>query len=128
MATGERHALSESSGLTGAPTSITASGVDGSEVTGTLIHTATNQANERDEVFVYVANQATVSGGFTFQVGGTDPNQHDISQGLDARQGLRQFAPGLTLASGTTLRAYADHALTTVTGVRIVGWVNRIAN
>lgn len=128
MATGTRHTLSESDGLTGAPIPITASGTDGSEITGTLLHTATTSPGVIDEVFIYPANQATASGGVTIQVGGTDPNQHDISLGVASRQGLFQAMPGIPVASGAEIRAYADHALVTVTGARVMGWVNRIAN
>jgi len=129
MATGTRQVLSESAGLIGGPIAIVASGTDGSEVTGTLLHTATNVVDERDEVFLYVSNETAQSGTVTVQIGGTTPNQHDTgAQGVESRQGWVQVLPGFTVASGAEIRAYGDFDMVTVTGLRATGWVNRISN
>ena len=126
-ATGTREILSGSSGLTGTPILITASGTNGSAVTGTLLHTAANSPGYRDEVYIEVHNYHTASGTVTIQVGGTSPNLNDIAYGISPRDGLHVLYHG-TVASGTEIRAYGNHALTTVSGLRAVGWVNRLNN
>ena len=90
---------------------------------GTLIHTATAAANEKDEIYLYANN---TSGGtilLTVEFGGTTTPDDLIEVGLAAESGLILIVPGLVLQNGLSIRAFAASANV----INITGYVNRIA-
>ncbi len=109
-----------SSSTNGRYINITASGSP-----GTLIHTATNTGNEKDEVWLCGVANVPSNASVTIEWGGTD-DVIDINQvGISAAAGEQLLIPGRSLAGGLAVRAYTDSTTATTSGVNIGGHVNR---
>jgi len=118
MTTIAREFLSE--GPDGIYVNITTSGSP-----GTLIHTATNTGNEKDEVWLWGVTNAGTLASVVIEWGGTDDVTSVLNVGLAAAQGEQLLLAGRTLAGGLEVRAYTDHTTATTSGVNIGGHTNR---
>lgn len=116
-----REFLSESTN--GGYINVTASGSP-----GTLIHTATNTAGEKDEVWLWGVNNTGSDASLVIEWAGTD-DVEDITQvGIPSSNGRQLLVAGETIAGGLVIRAYSDHPSATISGVNIGGNVNRLSN
>lgn len=116
MNTFEKLTLSGSSN--GAPIQVTGTAA-GSSV---IVHTATSQVDETDEVWLY-ANSIGTGNAVTLTIYvGTDSAANRIQVGVPSKQGLIYVIPGLVYKGGLVLRAYAGSA----NEINLHGWVNRI--
>jgi hypothetical protein len=94
---------------------------------GTLIHTATSTAGEKDEVWLWGTNNTGASATVAIEWGGTD-DVADINQvGMSPANGRQLLVAGETIAGGLSIRAYSTHPSASVSGVNIGGHVNRIS-
>ena len=92
---------------------------------GTLIHTATNTGNEKDEVWLGGVANVGSDASVVLEWGGTD-DVADINQvGIAAANGEQLLIAGRALAGGLEVRAYTDAPTATTSGVNIGGHVNR---
>ena len=114
-----REDLSE--GANGAYINVTTSGTP-----GTLIHTATSTAGEKDEVWLWGVNNTISDASVAIEWGGTDPVTNRLTVGIPSAQGEQLLVAGRTLSGGLTVRAFTDASTATVSGVNIGGFVNRI--
>lgn len=93
---------------------------------GTLIHTATSMADQKDEVWLYANNTFASTANLTVEWGGTN-NPDDLLQvGIPSQQGDVLVVAGKPLAGGVAVRAYSDATAAASSGINISGWVNRI--
>lgn len=109
-----REYLSNSS--SGEPIQVSATSGGGS---GTPIHTCGGE----DEVYISAVNNHTADVLLTIELGGTSAN-NIVKVTLPFKAGLEWVIPGLTLASGKVITAFA--AVTNV--VNLAGYVNRISD
>jgi hypothetical protein len=94
---------------------------------GVLLHTATNTAGEKDEVWLWGTNNTNDTASLIIEWAGTDGNT-DISQvGIPAAQGRQLLIAGETLGGGLNIRAFSTFPSAVVSGVNIGGHVNRIS-
>lgn len=93
---------------------------------GTLIHTATNVADEKDEIWLWGTNNTGADAAVTIEWGGTSDTADISKVAIPASQGRQLLIAGETLAGGLNVRVFSDHASATVSGVVIGGHVNRI--
>ena len=121
MSTISREFLSESTN--GSFINVIASGTP-----GTLVHTATNTADEVDEVWLWGVNNTGATASVAIEWSGTD-DVTDIQQvGIPSAQGDQLLVAGKTIAGGLAIRSYTDAATATSSGVNIGGHVNRITS
>lgn len=92
---------------------------------GTLLHTATNTGNEKDEVWLWAVTNAGTDGSVVIEWGGQDDVKDLLNVGVPAGNGEQLLVAGRTLAGGLEVRAYVNHAVATVSGLNIGGHVNR---
>jgi hypothetical protein len=111
-----------SAGVNGAYINLTTSGTPGN-----LIHTATNTAGEKDEVYLWGVNNTQTEAAVAIEWGGTDNVTDRMSVGIPASSGELLLIAGRTLSGGLAVRAFSDLASATVSGVNIGGFVNRIS-
>ena len=107
-------------GTSGIYVNITASGSP-----GTLIHTATNTGNEKDEIWLWGVTNAGTSSSVVIEWGGLDDVTDILSVGIPAANGEQLLVAGRALAGGLEVRAYVNHAIASVSGLNIGGHVNR---
>ncbi len=96
---------------------------------GTLLHTATREKAEGrppaggifDEVWLYLVNNSAADVLVTIEYGDAEVG-HNIQYTVTARDGLKCVLPGLILANGYTIRAFAG----TTNVVSAVGYVNQV--
>ena len=89
---------------------------------GDILHTATNTANEFDEVYLYAYNGHTADVEWTIEMGSvTGPDDHNVVT-IPFDTGLILVVPGNVFNGGVIVRAFA--AVTNV--ITIYGFVNRI--
>ena len=94
---------------------------------GTLIHTATSTAGEKDEVWLWGTNNTGSAASVAIEWAGTDTNT-DLSQvGIPAAAGRQLLIAGETIAAELAVRGYSDFPTATVSGVNVGGHVNRIS-
>lgn len=87
---------------------------------GDVIHTATNTANNLDEVYLWATNTAASGIDLTLQLG--EVGGHALTRmSVSGGNGPNFILPGSTFDGGKVVRAYA-----TVSGINIWGHVNRI--
>lgn len=89
--------------------------------TGTTIHTATNTADELDEVWLWAQNHRQVQEDLVVEFGGVVSGDR-IEVGIPAQSGPVPILPGLLLTSGLVITAFG----TVASGVTLFGYVNRI--
>ncbi len=119
MSTITREFLSQSTN--GAFVNITASGTP-----GTLVHTATNTAGQKDEVWLWAVNNTPLTASVAIEWAGNN-DVIDISKvGVPAVEGEQLLIAGRTLAGGLTVRIFSDHTNATVSGLNIGGHISRI--
>lgn len=114
MPTFTKHKLSESTNGRGVLVAATAS-------TGTTVHTATNTADELDEVWLWAVNHSAAAVDLTMEMGGTTSGDR-IEVAIPPQQGLVAVSPGLIFSGGVAITAFASVA----SGVTLQGFVNRI--
>ena len=107
--------LTLSGSVSGKPISIAATASP-----GTLLHTATSAANTLDNLWIYVQSNHTAVASLTIQFGGITAAEQ-IVMGIPSKEGLVLVIPGLPLAGGAEVRAFADVANV----LSVVGLVNR---
>jgi hypothetical protein len=94
---------------------------------GTLIHTSTSTAGEKDEVWLWGVNNAGSTASVIIEWAGTN-DVTDIQQvGIPSANGDQLLIAGKTIAGGLAIRAYSTHPTASVSGVNIGGHVNRIS-
>lgn len=94
---------------------------------GTLVHTATAEAGEKDEVWLWGVNNTADIASVTIEWGGTDTNTDVTKVGMPASQGRQLLIAGESLAGGLTVRVFADTDTATASGINLGGHVNRIS-
>lgn len=114
MPTYTKHILSASTNGRGVVVAATAS-------TGTTIHTATNVADELDEVWLWAVNHSASSIDLTLEMGGTVSGDR-IEVSVPPQQGLVAVSPGLVFSGGVAITAFAS----TASGLTLQGFVNRL--
>ena len=92
---------------------------------GTLIHTAINTGNEKDEVWLWGVTNAGTNSSVVIEWGGQDDVTDILNVGVPAGNGEQLLVAGRTLSGGLEVRAYTNHAIATVSGLNIGGHVNR---
>ena len=92
---------------------------------GTLIHTAINTGNEKDEVWLWGVTNAGTDSSVVIEWGGQDDVTDVLNVGVPAGDGEHLLIAGRALAGGLEVRAYVNHAIATVSGLNIGGHVNR---
>lgn len=90
---------------------------------GTLLHTATNVAGEKDEIWLWLVNSIGSAVVSTTQLGGTTSPDDEIKYTVQPQDGLKCVLPGLCLAGGLELRVFASAANVLVAHL----YINRIA-
>lgn len=90
---------------------------------GTLLHTATSTSGQLDEVWLWVCNTDNATRKLTVEWGGTTAPDDLIEVSIPAESGLVLVAPGLLVAGGLVVRAFAAAANV----VTVVGHVHRIS-
>lgn len=113
-----REFLSESTN--GRYVNITASGSPGN-----VIHTAINDGNQKDEVWLWGVTNAGTDSSVVIEWGGQDDVADVLNVGVPAGNGEQLLVAGRSLAGGLEVRAYTNHAIATVSGLNIGGHVNR---
>lgn len=94
---------------------------------GTLIHTATSTAGEKDEVWLWGVNNSASLASVAIEWGGTDANLDRQLVGIPSAEGDQLLIAGKTIAGGLPIRVYSTHPSASVSGVNIGGHVNRIS-
>jgi hypothetical protein len=94
---------------------------------GTLIHTATSTAGEKDEIWLWGVNNAATIASVAIEWAGTDDNLNRHLVGIPSAEGDQLLIAGKTLAGGLDVRVYSTHPSASVSGVNIGGHVNRIS-
>jgi len=88
---------------------------------GTLAHTATAVSGVIDEVWLWATNSDTVSRKLTIEFGGVTSPDDTIEIVIPPESGPFLVVPGLPLAGGLVVRAFAA----TANVVLVSGYVNR---
>jgi len=88
---------------------------------GTAIHTATNDANTLDEVWLEAVCHGSAQVDLTIEAGGTTSGDR-IEVGIPPQQGLVKVLDGQVFSGGVAITAYVSVA----SGVSVFGYVNRI--
>lgn len=120
MATFNKELLSES--INGKAIKVTATAIGTSP---TLIHTASNNPNVLDEVWIYAQNNHTSDLAVRLGFGGTTDPDDIIEYTVKTKGGLYLIVPGLILkgnATPLTIRA----ACATADKISLSGYINRI--
>lgn len=89
---------------------------------GDTIHTAINNTDDYDEIWLYAVNSDTTARKLTIEFGGTSAPDDTIEMTIPAESGLFQVIPGLVLQNSLVVKAFAASANV----VCIHGFVNRI--
>jgi len=92
---------------------------------GNIIHTAINDGNQKDEVWLWGVTNAGTNSSVIIEWGGLDDVEDIMSVGIPAANGEQLLMAGRTLAGGLEIRAYTNHAVATTSGLNIGGHVNR---
>jgi len=88
---------------------------------GTLIHTA--GATGLDEITIYAVNTANSNRSLTIEFGGVAAPDDQIVVDVRRNAGALLVVPGVPLANGKVVRAFASVA----DDINIIGWVDRTA-
>lgn len=88
---------------------------------GTLVHTATSETDDFDEVWLYAVNTHSAALDLTVQFGGTT-SADQIVVAVPSQAGLYVVIPGLPLNNALVVRAFCE----TTDLVNVTGFVNRI--
>jgi hypothetical protein len=89
---------------------------------GTLLHTAVDSGNDRDIVTLFASNTDSVDRVLTIQFGGVASPDDHIEVTLPSDSGLVLVVPGLPVAGGVAVRAFAAAANV----VLVTGYVERV--
>ena len=90
---------------------------------GTLIHTATSDTVNFDEIWMYAVNSSASAVKLTLEWGGTTANTDHIELTISPESGLVLVSPGLILRNALVVRAFAG----TANVINIAGYVNRVS-
>jgi hypothetical protein len=89
---------------------------------GTILHTATAEANSYDEIWLWATGTAPFDVEITLLWGGTTFSDDYNNFNVLAKDGYKCIVPGLILANGYSVACFAS----TVDSSNIIGYVNRI--
>lgn len=87
---------------------------------GTTVHTAVAGTSNMDEVWLYACNVNSVDAPITVEFGGTTTGDR-IDVSIPTKNGLVLVVPGWPICNSQVIKCY-----TTVSGVHVGGFVNRI--
>jgi len=116
-----REFLSESTN--GGYINVTASGSP-----GTLIHTSTAVAGEKDEVWLWGVNNTANEASLVIEWAGVDDVANITQVGIPSANGRQLLIAGETIAGGLEIKVYSNQLVAASSGINIGGNVNRMSD